>query len=89
MAVRAGAARRVAQRDAVLRASSATRPTAWSKVLAETGTDRILGARIIGHSGEEPVHFFALAMKHGITAAQIQDMVFGFPTFSADIKSML
>ena len=63
--------------------------TAWSKVLVETGTDRILGAHIIGHSGEELVHFFALAMKHGITAAQIRDMVFGFPTFSADIKSML
>lgn len=62
---------------------------AWSKVLVEAGTDRILGAHIIGHSGEELVHFFALAMKHGITAAQIKDMVFGFPTFSADIKSML
>ncbi len=63
--------------------------TAWSKVLVETGTNRFLGAHIIGHSGEELVHFFALAMKHGITADQIKGMVFGFPTFSADIKSML
>lgn len=63
--------------------------TAWSKVLVERGTARILGAHIIGHSGEELIHFFALAMKHGITTEQIRDMVFGFPTFSADIKSML
>jgi glutathione reductase (NADPH) len=27
-------------------------------------------------------------MKHGITAGQIKDSVYGFPTFSADIKSM-
>jgi hypothetical protein len=27
---------------------------------------------------------FALAMKHGITAAEIRDLVYGFPTFSAD-----
>jgi hypothetical protein len=30
-----------------------------------------------------------LAMAHGITASQIRDTTFGFPTFSADIKSML
>ncbi len=62
---------------------------AWSKVLVEEGTSRILGAHIIGHSGEELIHFFALAMKHGITADQIREMVFGSPTFSSDIKSML
>jgi hypothetical protein len=28
-------------------------------------------------------------MKHGVTAAEIRDLVYGFPTFSADIKSML
>ena len=63
--------------------------TAWSKVLVEAGSDKILGANIIGHAGEELIHFFALAMRHGITASQIKDTIFGFPTFSADIKSMM
>jgi len=27
-------------------------------------------------------------MKHGITAGDTKDLVYGFPTFSADIKSM-
>jgi glutathione reductase (NADPH) len=35
------------------------------------------------------IHIFALAIKHGITATEIRDFVYGFPTFSADIKSML
>jgi glutathione reductase (NADPH) len=61
---------------------------AWTKVLIEKQTDRIIGAHILGHSGEELVHIFALAMKHGITAGNIKDLIYGFPTFSADIKSM-
>jgi glutathione reductase (NADPH) len=62
---------------------------AWTKVLIDRQTDRIIGAHILGHAGEELIHIFALAMQHGITAAEIRDLVYGFPTFSADIKSML
>jgi glutathione reductase (NADPH) len=62
---------------------------AWAKLLIDAKTDRIVGAHLFGHAGEELIHIFALAMKHGITAAEIKDFVFGFPTFAADIKSML
>jgi len=62
---------------------------AWAKVLTEEGSGRILGAQLVGHSGEELIHLFALAMRHGITAADLKSTVFAFPTFSADIKSML
>jgi glutathione reductase (NADPH) len=62
---------------------------AWSKVLIDKKTDRILGAHLLGHAGEELIHIFALAIKHRITATEIRDFVYGFPTFSADIKSML
>ena len=62
---------------------------AWAKVLVDKHTDRIVGAHLLGHAGEELIHIFALAMKHGITAGDIKDLVYGFPTFSADIKSML
>jgi glutathione reductase (NADPH) len=62
--------------------------TAWAKVLVDKQTDRIIGAHILGHAGEELIHIFALAMKHGITAGDVKDLVYGFPTFSADIKSM-
>jgi glutathione reductase (NADPH) len=62
---------------------------AWAKVLIDKQTDRVIGAHILGHSGEELIHLFALAMKHGITAGDIKELIYGFPTFSADIKSML
>jgi glutathione reductase (NADPH) len=62
---------------------------AWSRVVVEEESDRILGAQIVGHAGEELIHIFALAMKHGITATALRQTVYGFPTFSADIRSML
>jgi glutathione reductase (NADPH) len=64
-------------------------PVAWSKVIVDEASDRILGAHIVGHAGEELIHVFALAMKFGITADAIRETVYAFPTFSADIKSML
>jgi glutathione reductase (NADPH) len=62
---------------------------AWAKVVIDNGTDRILGAHLFGHAAEELIHIFALAIKHSITATELRDFVYGFPTFSADIKSML
>jgi glutathione reductase (NADPH) len=62
---------------------------AWSKIVVDANSDRILGAHIVGHAGEELIHVFAFAIAHGITAAQIRDQVYAFPTFAADIKSML
>ena len=62
---------------------------AWAKTLVEVGTDRIIGAHMVGHQGEDLIHLFALAMKHGITASQIKAQVFAFPTFSSDVKNMV
>jgi glutathione reductase (NADPH) len=62
---------------------------AWAKVVIDKKTDRILGAHLLGHAAEELIHIFALAIKHSITVTEIRDSIFGFPTFSADIRSML
>ncbi|TIU30057.1 MAG: NAD(P)/FAD-dependent oxidoreductase, partial [Mesorhizobium sp.] len=62
---------------------------AWSKIIVEEPTDKIVGAHIVGHAGEELIHLFALAMKHGITASQLSDMVYGFPTFASDVRNMM
>ncbi len=52
-------------------------------------SDHILGAHVVGHAGEELIHIFALAMRHGITATDLADNLYGFPTFSSDIKNMM
>ncbi|MGH6642064.1 MAG: dihydrolipoyl dehydrogenase family protein, partial [Bradyrhizobium sp.] len=62
---------------------------AWSKIIVDQTTDRILGAHFVGHSGQELVNLFGLAMRFGLTAAQIRDNVYAYPTFSSDIKHML
>lgn len=62
---------------------------AFAKFLVEKGSRRIVGAHLVGHHGEELIHLFALAMRHGITADQLGDEMYAFPTFSADIKSMM
>ena len=40
-------------------------------------------------AGQELVNIFGLAMRFGITASQIRDNVYAYPTFSSDIKHML
>ncbi|CAN7401193.1 NAD(P)/FAD-dependent oxidoreductase [Bradyrhizobium sp. LjRoot220] len=62
---------------------------AWSKIIVDRTTDRILGAHFVGHAGQELVNLFGLAMRFGLTAAQIRDNVYAYPTFSSDIKHML
>ena len=62
---------------------------AYSKILVENGSGRILGAHLVGHGAEESIHLFALAMKHGLTTDDIGGMVFAYPTFMSDIKNML
>lgn len=70
-------------------ARSYAETVAWSKVIVDRATDRILGAHFVGHAGQELVNIFGLAMKFGITAGQLRETVYAYPTFSADIKHML
>ena len=58
-------------------------------MIVDRATDRILGAHFVGHAGQELVNIFGLAMKFGITAGQLRETVYAYPTFSADIKHML
>jgi glutathione reductase (NADPH) len=61
---------------------------AWSKIIVDTATDRILGAHFVGHEGQELINIFGLAIKFGITAHQLKDNVYAYPTLSSDIKHM-
>ena len=62
---------------------------AWAKVLVEQPSGRIVGAHLVGHRAEELIHVLALAMKHGITADQLKETIFGFPTFASDLKNLV
>src|SRR6266700_2867340 len=72
-----------------LSAKTYAETVAWSKIIVDRATDRILGAHFVGHAGQELVNLFGLAMRFGLTAGQIRDNVYAYPTFSSDIKHML
>jgi glutathione reductase (NADPH) len=59
------------------------------KVLVEEGSDRILGAHILGPGAEELVNVFALSIQLDLTASQLRNVLFAYPTFSSDVSSML
>ncbi|HZS48577.1 MAG TPA: NAD(P)/FAD-dependent oxidoreductase [Blastocatellia bacterium] len=64
-------------------------PIAHSKILIESGTNKILGAHILGPSASDEIHIFALAIKFGITAEQLKNMVYAYPTVSSALTYAL
>lgn len=62
---------------------------AWAKVIIEKSSRRIVGAHLVGHHGEELIHLFALAMRHGIKADDLGAEIYAFPTFAADMPSLV
>jgi glutathione reductase (NADPH) len=59
------------------------------KILIEEGTDRILGAHLLGKDSEEAINVFALAIQADIKAATLRNMLYSYPTRSSDIPYML
>lgn len=50
------------------------------KVLVEDGTDRILGAHLLGSHAEEHINLFALAIRKGLRASDLRDTIYSYPT---------
>jgi glutathione reductase (NADPH) len=59
------------------------------KVLIEEGTDRILGAHLLGPHAAEVINLFAVAIRLRIPAADLQQVIFAYPTNGSDIRFML
>ena len=63
----------------------------WSgfKVLIEKGSERILGAHLLGPHADEAISLFALAMAANLPADRLKDTLFAYPTVASDIPYML
>lgn len=59
------------------------------KILIEKQSDRVLGAHLLAVHAAETINLFAMAMKHGLTATDVKSVLFVFPTFASDVRSML
>jgi glutathione reductase (NADPH) len=59
------------------------------KTLVEDETGLILGAHLVGPHAEETINIFALAIRNGLTADQIKQTIFAYPTSASDVGYML
>ncbi len=59
------------------------------KVLVEEGTERILGAHLLGPQSDEVINLFALAIRTGLNATDLKAAIMAYPTHGSDIEYML
>lgn len=59
------------------------------KTLVEEGTGRILGAHLLGLHAEEVINLFALAIRTGLRASDLKQMVYAYPTSASDVSYMV
>ncbi|HBP87642.1 MAG TPA: NAD(P)/FAD-dependent oxidoreductase [Nitrospirales bacterium] len=59
------------------------------KVLLEEGTDRVLGAHLIGHHSEELINLFALAIRSQLPAGHLRELLYAYPSRASDIWYMV
>lgn len=59
------------------------------KILVNVKDDRILGAHLVGPQAEEVINLFALAIRHDLTARQLKETMFSYPTGASDVGAML
>ena len=63
--------------------------TSGFKVLVEEGSQRILGAHLFGPHAEEVINIFAVAVRCGMRAEDLQQVLFAYPTSASDVVHML
>lgn len=63
--------------------------TAAAKILIDRGSDRVVGAHLLGPEYGELINFFGLAIKLELTTRQLKSMTAAYPTVGSDLGSML
>lgn len=63
--------------------------TSGFKVLIAEDTGKILGAHLLGPHADEVINVFAVAIRLGIPAADLKDVLFAYPTNGSDVRFML
>ncbi|MBA3562578.1 MAG: NAD(P)/FAD-dependent oxidoreductase [Gammaproteobacteria bacterium] len=64
-------------------------PVYGFKVMVEEETGRVLGAHLVGPHVDEVINLFALAIRHGLTATDLKQTLFAYPTGASDLGYML
>ena len=59
------------------------------KTVVDADSDRVVGAHLLGAHVEEVINIFALAVRFGITAKELRQMIYAYPTSGSDVPYML
>lgn len=59
------------------------------KTLVDEETERILGAHLLGPHAAEVINIFAVAIRAGLRAPDLKQVLFAYPTGASDIPFML
>lgn len=58
-------------------------------MLIEQGTDRVIGAHLLGPHADEVINLFAMAIRLRIPAGELKQVVYAYPTYGSDIRFMV
>jgi glutathione reductase (NADPH) len=64
-------------------------PAAMFKTIVENRTGRVIGAHLLGPDAADVINIFALAVRHGLTASDLRQMIYAYPTSTSDVSHML
>lgn len=59
------------------------------KTLVDEQSGEVLGAHLVGPNVDEVINLFSLAIRHGLTADDLESTIFAYPTGASDIGHML
>ena len=59
------------------------------KTIVEEESGRLLGAHLVGPHADEVINLFGLAIRHGLTAHDLKQTMFAYPTGASDVGYML
>ena len=68
------------------RAITDSETTGFVKVVTAAGSDRILGATVVGLHAGEVLHEIVVAAKHGIGLSKLSATVHAYPTLSSSVQ---
>ena len=64
-------------------------PVGMFKTIVDANTEHVLGAHLLGAHADETINLFALAVRFGITAPELKQMIYAYPTSGSDLPFML
>lgn len=58
-------------------------------MLVDDDNGRVIGAHLLGSHADDVINVFAVAMRAGLRAAELQEMIWAYPTNGSDVPYLV